>query len=130
MIDFFNYIGATWIYSSARFPPAVWSNYKLSERTNNASEGYHSGFARKFLAKHPNIYFFLFRLKIEHQKCSNELAYYSSGKSKGKPKKEFALFNAKMSDLYEILDNSNKPNYLQFVFDITAVRFYKKASTS
>lgn len=126
LAKFLRYYESTWISGSALFPARIWSNYKQTDRTNNGTEGFHHGFASKFQRNHPSVYYFLFELKREHQKRDAELTnQQSTGASSRVPRKRDREMNTEIFRLYDRLDNDQ--NHLQFVLDITGLRYYRKA---
>lgn len=68
---FCRYFIQTWLDEcSGRFPPATWNCFnKLSERTNNSIEGWHSRLAKRMGKGHPTLVHFFEILRNEQDRA-------------------------------------------------------------
>ena len=58
------YLSKTWVFSISR-PPASWTTFKKSVRTNNDAEGWHHRLNKRALHDHMNIYLLVMLLHKE-----------------------------------------------------------------
>ena len=59
------YLSKTWVFSTSR-PPASWTTFKRSVRTNNDAEGWHHRLNKRAPHDHMNVYLLV---KLRHEQA-------------------------------------------------------------
>lgn len=97
------YFDRNWINNSS-VPPAAWSNYKRTVRTNNDVEGWHQGLNNSTPVAHPNLYFLLYLLDEENSKLPLQIRMVEQEQVIRRCRRETVQKNEKLNNLWASYD--------------------------